>query len=44
MELIDNEILSWSEIKNQYPDEWVMIGNPTFDGMQILNHQAMHLG
>jgi hypothetical protein len=37
MEIIDNEILNWDEIKNQYPDEWVVIGNPAFDGMQIIN-------
>ncbi len=37
MGLIDNEILTWDEIKDQYPDEWVVIGDPTFDGMKILN-------
>jgi hypothetical protein len=36
MEIIANEILLWDDIKNQYPDEWVVIGNPIFDGMKIL--------
>ena len=36
MELIDNEILNWEDINNKYPDEWVVIGNPIFDGMKIL--------
>ncbi len=36
MELIDDEIIAWEDIKKQYPDEWVVIGNPTFDGMKIL--------
>ena len=26
MQLIDNEILIWDDIKSQYPDEWVVIG------------------
>jgi hypothetical protein len=36
METIDDKILLWEDIKNQYPDEWVVIGNPIFDGMKIL--------
>jgi hypothetical protein len=36
MELIDDEIIAWEDIKKQYPDEWVVIGNPIFDGMKIL--------
>ena len=36
MQLIDNEILIWDDIKSQYPEEWVVIGNPVFDGMKIL--------
>ena len=36
MNLINDEILLWNDIKNQYPSEWVVIGNPTFDGMKIL--------
>ena len=36
MEIIDNEILIWEEIKNRYPDEWVVLGDPIFDGMKIL--------
>lgn len=37
MELIDNKIVSWATIKNQYPDEWVVTGNPTFKDMQIVS-------
>jgi hypothetical protein len=37
MELVDNKIVTWETIKNQYPDEWVVIGNPTFEGMQIVS-------
>ena len=37
MELIDNGMLTWEDIKKQYPDEWVVIGNPTFDGMKIVS-------
>jgi hypothetical protein len=36
METIDDKILLWEDIKNQYPDEWVVIGNPIFDGMKIV--------
>ena len=36
MELIDDEILLWDDIKTQFPDEWVVIGNPIFDGMKII--------
>jgi hypothetical protein len=32
----ENEILSWTEIKTRYPNEWVFIGNPIFDGLQLL--------
>ncbi len=35
MEAIADKILLWEDIKNQYPDEWVVIGNPVFDGMKI---------
>ncbi|MEY4904429.1 MAG: hypothetical protein RLZZ292_2244 [Bacteroidota bacterium] len=36
MEIIEDKILSWEEIKNHYPDEWVVLGNPIFNGMKIL--------
>ncbi|MFM9837375.1 MAG: hypothetical protein ACKVOQ_03870 [Cyclobacteriaceae bacterium] len=36
MKVVDNEIMDWEKIKNLYPDEWVVIGNPLFDGMKIL--------
>ena len=36
MEIIENEIIDWEDIKTQYPDEWVVIGNPIFEGMKIL--------
>ncbi len=36
MEIIENISLNWDEIKIQYPDEWVVLGDPIFDGMQIV--------
>ena len=36
MELIDDEIIAWEDIKSQYQDEWVVIANPVFDGMKLL--------
>ena len=36
MEIIEDKILTWDDIKNQYPDEWVVLGNTIFDGMKIL--------
>jgi hypothetical protein len=36
MEIIEDKILTWDEIKIQYPDEWVVLGNPVFDGMKVL--------
>ena len=36
MELIENKILGWEDIKKQYPDEWVVVGNPIFDDMTLL--------
>jgi hypothetical protein len=37
METIEAKILNWDEIKYNYPDEWVVLGNPIFDGMKILH-------
>ncbi len=36
MEIVAGNISLWEDIKNQYPDEWVVIGNPIFDGMKII--------
>ncbi len=36
MEIIEDKILTWEAIKNLYPDEWVVLGNPIFNGMKIL--------
>jgi hypothetical protein len=33
---IENEIEDWETIKVKYPDEWVVIGNPIFEGMKLL--------
>ena len=32
----ENDVLRWSEIKTRYPNEWVVLANPVFDGMEIL--------
>jgi hypothetical protein len=37
MEIINKGLLTWEEIKNLFPDEWVVLGNPIFDGMRVLN-------
>ena len=37
MSIVDEKILTWEEIKNLHPDEWVVLGNPVFDGMKILS-------
>lgn len=36
MDIINDKILVWDDIKNKYPDEWVVIGNPIFNCMKIL--------
>ena len=36
MQSIVEEILTWSDIKSLYPNEWVVIANPIFDGMKII--------
>ena len=33
---LENDVLRWSEIKTRYPNEWVVLANPVFDGMEIL--------
>ncbi len=30
-------MLSWDEIKERYPDQWVVLGEPVFDGVQVLS-------
>lgn len=37
MSIVDDKILTWEEIKNLHPDEWVVLGNPLFVGMKILS-------
>lgn len=36
MEVIECEMLSWEEIKSRYPDEWVLLGDPVFEGTMVL--------
>ena len=33
MKLIDDDIVLWDDIKRKYLDEWVVVGNPTFEGI-----------
>ena len=33
---IQKEILSFTDIKKLYPDEWVLIGNPVLDDTPVL--------
>jgi hypothetical protein len=37
MNIINFETLSWEEISAQYPDEWIVIANPVFEGMKLVN-------
>jgi len=36
MEAMQFEMLSWEEIKSHYPDEWVVLGDPIFEGTLVL--------
>ncbi len=33
----ENKLLSWDEIKKRHPDEWVVLGEPTWDGITLLS-------
>ena len=33
---IETEILDMAEIEKRYPNQWVVVGNPVFDGMDVL--------
>lgn len=41
MKVIDDEIIEWKNIKKLYPDEWVVIGDPLFDGMKIVKGKVL---
>ena len=32
-----DEMLSFEEMKKLYPEEWMVVGNPVFDGLRLLN-------
>jgi hypothetical protein len=36
MEAVTADVLLWEEIKTRYPDEWVVLGNPVFEGTKVL--------
>ena len=36
MEAIECEMLSWEDIKSRYPDEWVVLGDPVFEGTMVI--------
>jgi ribosomal protein L21 len=36
-----SKILTWEEIKALHPDEWVVIGDPVFEGMTILHGRVI---
>ena len=36
MEIIQDKIMVWEDIKKYFPEEWVVIGNPIFEGMKVL--------
>jgi hypothetical protein len=41
MQLIDDEILTWDDIKANTQDEWVIIANPIFDGMKLIERNCV---
>ncbi len=36
MKVIETNVLKISEIESQYPNQWIVLGNPVFDGMDVL--------
>jgi hypothetical protein len=34
--VIEDKVMTWEDIKKVYPDEWVVVANPVFDGMKIV--------
>ena len=36
MVAIEKEVLTMAEIEVRYPNQWVVLGNPVFDGMDVL--------
>ncbi len=37
IEAIPSEVTSFEEIKGQYPDEWVLLGNPEIHNTEVLS-------
>jgi hypothetical protein len=33
---LETEILKMAEIETRYPNQWIVLGNPVFDGMDVL--------
>ncbi len=33
---LETEFLKMAEIEARYPNQWIVLGNPVFDGMDIL--------
>lgn len=36
MVAIETEVLDMAEIEIRYPNQWVVVGNPVFDGMDVI--------
>ena len=34
--MIEIEVLKMSEMETRYPNQWVVVGNPVFEGMDVL--------
>jgi hypothetical protein len=34
--VVEDKVITWGDIKKAYPNEWVVIANPIFDGMKIV--------
>jgi hypothetical protein len=33
---LENEVLKMAEIEYRYANQWIVLGNPVFDGMDVL--------
>jgi hypothetical protein len=36
IEPIVDEVLTFAEIQNRFPDQWVVVGNPVFEGVKVI--------
>lgn len=44
MDTVADLFMSWEDIKNQFPNEWVLLGAPKWDGPRILSGVVLSHG